>query len=159
MKLFILHNSKKHSNAGMVPLVRARTRGPEDKGCCLQPLVRNGSFKTTTVITDNNNTQGHTRTIQEDSLNKLSRGIILVIIWTCKVTFFSLAKEIKRILGGANGKEPTCQCRRLEMGVQSLSREDPLEEGMASHSSALAWRILACYSLWGHKESDATEAT
>lgn len=28
LKLFILHNSKKHSSAGMAPLVRARTRGP-----------------------------------------------------------------------------------------------------------------------------------
>ena len=26
--------------------------------------------------------------------------------------------------------------------VQSLGREDPLEEGMATHSSILAWRIL-----------------
>ena len=25
--------------------------------------------------------------------------------------------------------------------VQSLSREDPLEKGMATHSSILAWRI------------------
>ena len=25
--------------------------------------------------------------------------------------------------------------------VQSLGREDPLEEGMATHSSVLAWRI------------------
>ena len=30
----------------------------------------------------------------------------------------------------------------LETFVQSLSREDPLEEGMATHSSILAWRIL-----------------
>ena len=28
------------------------------------------------------------------------------------------------------------------MQVQSLGREDPLEEGMATHSSILAWRIL-----------------
>jgi len=28
-----------------------------------------------------------------------------------------------------------------ETWVQSLSWEDPLEEGMASHSSILAWRI------------------
>ena len=28
-----------------------------------------------------------------------------------------------------------------EMQVQSLSWEDPLEEGMATHSSILAWRI------------------
>ena len=28
-----------------------------------------------------------------------------------------------------------------ETWVQSLGREDPLEEGMATHSSVLAWRI------------------
>ena len=28
-----------------------------------------------------------------------------------------------------------------EMLVQSLGREDPLEKGMATHSSILAWRI------------------
>ena len=28
------------------------------------------------------------------------------------------------------------------MQVQSLGWEDPLEKGMASHSSVLAWRIL-----------------
>ena len=28
-----------------------------------------------------------------------------------------------------------------EMQVQSLGREDPLEKGMATHSSILAWRI------------------
>ena len=27
------------------------------------------------------------------------------------------------------------------MWVQSLGQEDPLEEGMATHSSVLAWRI------------------
>ena len=27
------------------------------------------------------------------------------------------------------------------MQVQSLDREDPLEEGMATHSSILVWRI------------------
>ena len=29
-----------------------------------------------------------------------------------------------------------------EIGVQSLSWEDPLEKGTATHSSVLAWRIL-----------------
>ena len=33
---------------------------------------------------------------------------------------------------------PTTQ----ETCVQSLGREDPLEKGMATHSSILAWRIL-----------------
>ena len=49
--------------------------------------------------------------------------------------------------GGASGKKkkkkkPTCQCRRQEeTRVQSLGREDPLEEEMAVHASILAWRI------------------
>ena len=30
---------------------------------------------------------------------------------------------------------------RKEMPVQSLGQENPLEEGMATHSSILAWRI------------------
>ena len=28
-----------------------------------------------------------------------------------------------------------------ETGVRSLSQKDPLEKGMATHSSTLAWRI------------------
>ena len=28
-----------------------------------------------------------------------------------------------------------------ETGVRSLSQEDPIEKGMATHSSILAWRI------------------
>ena len=32
--------------------------------------------------------------------------------------------------------------------VQSLGREDPLEEGMANHSSILAWRIPIEKGAW-----------
>ena len=38
-------------------------------------------------------------------------------------------------------KNPLPMQETLEARVQSLSREDPLEEGMAIHSSILAWRI------------------
>ena len=41
-----------------------------------------------------------------------------------------------------------------ETWVQSLGWEDPLEKGMPTHSSFLAWRIPWT---WGHKESDTTE--
>ena len=50
-----------------------------------------------------------------------------------------------------------------ETWVQSLGWEDPLEEGMASYSSILAWknpqgqRSLGGYSPWGCKESNASE--
>ena len=36
-----------------------------------------------------------------------------------------------------------------EMWVQSLGQEDLLEEGMAPHSSILAWRILMDRGAWG----------
>ena len=50
-----------------------------------------------------------------------------------------------------------------ETWVPSLGWEDPLEEGMATHSSIPAWRVpmdrgaLVGYSPWGCKESDMTE--
>ena len=50
-----------------------------------------------------------------------------------------------------------------ETWVRSLDWEQPLDKGMATHSSMLAWiipvdqRNLADDSPWGHKESDMTE--
>jgi len=49
-----------------------------------------------------------------------------------------------------------------EIWVQSLGWEDPLEEGMSTHSLILpgefhGQRRLAGYSPWGHKELDMTE--
>ena len=60
--------------------------------------------------------------------------------------------------GGSNGKESPCNAGDP---VQSLGWEDPLEKGMATHSSILArefhgQRSLESYSPWGHKESDTT---
>ena len=51
-----------------------------------------------------------------------------------------------------------------ETWVQCLCWEDPLEEGMATHSSILAWRIhrqgsMLGYCPLGHTESDTTEVT
>ena len=44
--------------------------------------------------------------------------------------------------GGASGKESTCQCRRPKRcGFDPSVGNDPLEEGMATHSSIVAWRI------------------
>ena len=41
-----------------------------------------------------------------------------------------------------SGKERACQFGSYkEVWVQSLGPEDPLEEGIATHSSILAWRI------------------
>ena len=43
--------------------------------------------------------------------------------------------------GGSVVKNPHSMQETQERWVQSLGREDPLEEGMATHSSTLAWRI------------------
>ena len=51
-----------------------------------------------------------------------------------------------------------------ERQFRSLGQEDPLEEGMATHSCILAWRISWTEEPDGlqsidHKELDITEAT
>ena len=56
---------------------------------------------------------------------------------------------------------PTMQ-ETQELWVQSPGGEDPLEEGVATHSSVLAWRIPwteepGVYSPWGLEELDTTK--
>ena len=49
---------------------------------------------------------------------------------------------LRAFAGGSAVKNlPAMQQTMLETWVQSLGQEDPLEEGMATHSSILAWRI------------------
>ena len=43
--------------------------------------------------------------------------------------------------GGSVVKIPPAMQELQEMQVWSLGWEDPLEEGMATHSSILAWKI------------------
>ena len=61
-----------------------------------------------------------------------------------------MGSEVKNLLA----VQETC--------VPSLGWEDPLEKGMAAHSSILAWRNPwkeepAGYGPWGHKESDKSK--
>ena len=69
--------------------------------------------------------------------------------WWCSLTSFCMTRWIiKDFLwfywgfpGGTSGKELPANAGDIKMLVQSLGQEDPLEEGMATHSSILAWRI------------------
>ena len=68
--------------------------------------------------------------------------------------------------GGASSKEPICQCRRYKRcEFDPWVGKIPLEEGMATHSSILAWKIpwteepSRLYIVNRAKESDTTEAT
>ena len=61
------------------------------------------------------------------------------------------------ILGGSVVKNSPAMQETQETQVWSLCQEDPLEEGMATHSSILAWRIPwteESGGLQGHKELD-----
>ena len=65
--------------------------------------------------------------------------------------------------GGSAVKSLPAMQEPQETGVPSLCWEGPLEKGMATHSSILAWEIPwtvepGDYSPWHHKESDMTEA-
>ena len=51
---------------------------------------------------------------------------------------FSVLKIIQSFPGGSEGKESACN---VETWVQFLGWEDPLEKGMTTHCSILAWRI------------------
>ena len=54
---------------------------------------------------------------------------------------------------------------RQETGVRSLGQKDPLQQGMVTHASILAWKIPwteepgGLYSPWSHRESDKTAYT
>ena len=67
--------------------------------------------------------------------------------------------------GGTSGKEPSCQCRRhRDTGSIPGSGRSPGEgNGNPLQYSCLenphGQRSLEGYCLWGHKESDTTEAT
>ena len=62
------------------------------------------------------------------------------IIFFNPVIILQLFIEEKGFPGGTSGKEPACHCRRHRRH-RLLGWEDPLEKGMATHSSILAWRI------------------
>ena len=56
-------------------------------------------------------------------------------------------------------KESTCKAGTQETWVQPLAQEDHLEEGTATQSSILAWRIpwTEKPTVYGVAESDMTE--
>ena len=57
-------------------------------------------------------------------------------MWEKHLRAFLVAQPVKNL--------PAVQ----EMQIQSLGQEDPLEEGMATHSSILAWRIPMDRGAW-----------
>ena len=66
---------------------------------------------------------------------------------------YRLLIDVKGFPGAQLVKNPPAM---WETWFQSLAWEDPLEKGMATHSSTLAWRSPWTIP-WSHKESDTNE--
>ena len=49
--------------------------------------------------------------------------------------------DVKAFPAGTSNKEPDCRCKRYKRQFRSLGQDDPLEEGMETHSNIPAWRI------------------
>ena len=108
----------------------------------------------------------HSLTYTPSSLQiRTSCQILLTMLHSVPLSYlYLLPRMLSGFLGGTGGKEPTCQYRRHKRQVQSLGQEDPPEKEIATHSSILAWRLpwiemQACYSPWGCKKLNTTEAT
>ena len=66
--------------------------------------------------------------------------IFRVVTWRSHLEIFQVT-QIQGFPGGASGKEPACQCRRHKRHwFGPRVGKIPLEEGIAIHSSILAWR-------------------
>ena len=78
-----------------------------------------------------------------NSLNESQKAHFLVLslpetvlgLWHCVI----LCKLRNRVFPGGSAVKNSPAMK--EMWVQSLGQQDPLEEGMATHYSSLAWRI------------------
>ena len=57
-----------------------------------------------------------------------------------KMAYREDVMEYSRLPWLLSGKEPVCRCRRHKF--KALGQEDPLEEGIATHSSILAWNPM-----------------
>ena len=135
--------------------------------CLIQPMELVNVFGRRKERKDENRSNGketaETFWLRRESYNSLSlqgqaricgtSGVFchynILLVWIDSVSL--VAQTVKNL--------PAMQ----ETQVQSLGQKDPLEEGMATHSSILAWRIPwteepgGLQSPRGHKESDTTE--
>ena len=87
----------------------------------------------------------------------LQSGHLRVKPWKYCQTFWAFSCHFPGFPCGSDGKESACN-------VGDVGLEDPLEKGMATHSSTLAWRIPwmeepGGLQFMGSQRSDVTERT
>ena len=81
------------------------------------------------------------------------------MIWICHPILILGASQLVLVVNN-----PHANAGEVKMQVQSLSRQDRLQEGMATHSSMIPWRIPGTeepdgLQSMGSQEADSTEAT
>ena len=90
------------------------------------------------------------------------------LILSCSVAeakFWVHARESWGLPWSLSGKESACNAENAGDTGSIPGWEDPLEEGMASHSNILAWRISKDRGAWratvhrGRKQLDTIEVT
>ena len=74
----------------------------------------------------------------EDPLEKEMATHFSILAWKIPCTEWLAAQMVENSLVGQTVKSLPAM---LETWVQSLGQENPLEKGMATHSSILAWRV------------------
>ena len=88
-----------------------------------------------------------------------SRFLVIFNFFFCLFVCGALFNYAALFVGFPGGSMVKNLSAKQQTWVPSLGWEDPLEKGMAIHSSILAWEIpwteeLAGYTPWGRKESD-----
>ena len=91
--------------------------------------------------------RGRGRTFENNPLHLSREAVSSWVLpeagFDCRCLVWRVIREAPPVSSpdSSSGKEPTCQCRRHKSWVRSLGLDDPLEKGMATPSSILAWRI------------------
>ena len=98
----------------------------------------------------------------ENSLKNLYQGVAHSYFWKIYEWYLFLFKSAYFLYISLVAQMVQNLFAMQEIWVWSLGWEGPLEKGMATHSSILAWDKngqgrVAGYSPRGHKESDTTE--
>ena len=81
--------------------------------------------------------------VRDTEVNKVSPTVLSLYKYAVRNVVFSLVQTVAALVPTSSGAARMGKNlpAMWETRVQSLCQEDPLEKGMATHSTILAWRI------------------
>ena len=125
-----LHMSRKRGTQGREPFPLLHTKYIGKRFFCCLKVTDSLKYIFSLALTE----KVFCTSLQYEE-NIVCRGLVMSFV------YLKHHPHLKIFPSGTRAKELACLCRRHETQIQSLGHEDPLEEGMATHSSILAWRI------------------